>query len=99
APARRVDVRAKTALFELRFQAVGVPWLDAERDVIDADARSSAALAEVRIERVPAADDDVADLADEALVLAALIVGAFPAEQVAVDVGSLLVCLRTEPEV
>src|SRR5262245_19487338 len=64
----RVDLRAQAAFLELRLDPVGVPRLDAERDVIDADApraaASAAAAAERRIERIAAADDDVADVAD-----------------------------------
>src|SRR5207237_10195291 len=40
---RRVDLRAQAALLELRLDAVGVPWLNAERDVIDAEPRAAAA--------------------------------------------------------
>src|SRR5438067_13661156 len=96
---RRVDLRAQAALLELRLDAVGVPRLNAERDVIDAEPRSAAAAPELRIERIAAADDDVADLADEALVLAAFVVGLLPAEEVRVERRALLVVGYAEGEV
>src|SRR5262249_27719730 len=95
-PARRVHLRAQSAFLELRLHAVGVPGRDAEGDVIDADAPRAAALAPTghragRRERIAAADDDVADLADQALVLTALVVGLFPAQEIRVERYALLV--------
>src|SRR2546430_8712470 len=95
---RRVDLRAQAGLLELGLDAVGVPRLNAERDVIDAEPRSAAAAPELRIERIAAADDDVADLADEALVLAAFVVGLLPPEEVRVERRALLVVGHAEGE-
>src|SRR4029079_16923647 len=92
-PALGVDLRAKPALLELGLDAVGVPRLDAERDVIDARplaARRRRCRAVGR-QRSAAAGADVADVAHQALVLTALVVGFAPAEQVAIEPGALLV--------
>src|SRR5690348_4356324 len=102
--ARRVDLRAQAALLELRFHAVGVPRLNAERDVIDSRAAAAgrtlpfapAARAEIGIERIPAADDDVADVPDEAFVLAAFVVGRCPAKEIRVEGDALLVVRHRE---
>src|SRR5438105_1429927 len=93
---RRVDLRSEPALLELRLDAVGIPRLNPERNVIDPEARTPAAFAEIRIQRVAAADDDVADLTDEALVLTAFVVGLGPSEQVAVERRAPFVVGRAE---
>src|SRR5205809_593489 len=80
----RRALSAQPALLELGLHPVGVPRLNAERDVIDPEPRSAAPLTEFRIERVAAADDDVADLADQELVLTALVVSRLPPEQAGV---------------
>src|SRR5690242_14670793 len=78
---RRVDGPRQAAFHQLVLHLVGVPRRNAERDVVDAPAGARVALAEVGVERIAAADDDVADVADHELVLASLVVGRAPAEQ------------------
>src|SRR5262249_16310410 len=59
----------------------------------------ASAAPEVGIEDVAAADDDVADLADHQLMLAALVVRRLPAEEIHVEGAALLVVRRAERQV
>src|SRR5436190_8421726 len=97
---RRVDVASaagihagrQTALLELGLHLIGIERRDAERDVSHPGAagrrrraRASAAIA------AAAADDDAADVADLALILAALVGSRLPTEERRVERDGLLV--------
>src|SRR4051812_38000526 len=94
-----VDARGEAALLELRLHLIGIERRDAERDVADARGARSRVRAAAAIAAAAAPDDDVADLADLALTLAALVGARLPSEQRGVERDALLVIRHFERDV
>src|SRR4029450_2221268 len=67
---------------------------DAERDVIDPCAATSASFSQGGLDRIATADDHVADVADQAFVLAAFVIRRSPTQKVRVKGNALLVIGR-----
>lgn len=86
----RVYVDLQASLLERRSHGVRVPRLNAKGDVIHQRA-APAALREIRRERIASTDDNVADVSNLALDLAAFVVGRLPSQQIAVEGRAFLV--------
>jgi hypothetical protein len=101
APAAGVDASVQATLVELGLDLIGIEAGDAERDVTHAGAarRRGRARAAAPASAAAATDDDVADVADLALVLAAFVGAGFPAEERGVERRRFLVVRDLERNV